>query len=50
MAIRAKAGTRILTIPDIEREICPDCKEEFFGREANIAIDAYYFGKSRKRA
>jgi hypothetical protein len=43
-------GTRAITIPDIEREVCPVCKEEFFDREANIAIDTYCFGKSRQRA
>ncbi len=47
---RARVGTRIVAVPDLERETCPDCKEEFFDREANIAIDAYCFGKSRKRA
>lgn len=38
----------MLTIPDVEREICSDCKEEFFDREANIAIDAYCFDKSKQ--
>jgi YgiT-type zinc finger domain-containing protein len=47
---RARVGARAVTIPDLEREICPDCKEEFFDREANVAIDAHCFGKSRKRA
>lgn len=47
---RARVKTRVFTIPDVEREICPECKEEFFDREANIAIDAYCFGKNRQRA
>jgi hypothetical protein len=41
---------RLITVPDVEREICPDCKAEYFDREANIAIDAYCFGKNRQRA
>jgi len=49
-AFWARVGTRTVTIRDLEREICPECKEEFFDREANIAIDAYCFGKSRQRA
>lgn len=47
---RAQVGTRTVVIPDLEREICPECKEEFFDREANIVIDAYCFGKNRQRA
>ena len=47
---RARVGTRVVTVPNLEREICAECKEEFFDREANIAIDAYCFGKSRQRA
>ena len=47
---RVRLKTRIIVVPDVEREICPVCREEFFDREANIAIDAYCFGKSRKRA
>lgn len=47
---RARVGTRTVAIPDLEREVCPDCKEEFFDRESNITIDAYCFGKSRQRA
>jgi len=39
-----------VTIRDLEREVCPDCKEEYFDREANIKIDAYCFGKRRQRA
>ncbi len=49
-AFRARVGTRIVTIRDLEREVCPDCKEEYFDREANIKIDAYCFGKRRQRA
>jgi YgiT-type zinc finger domain-containing protein len=49
-SFRAKVGTRTVTIPDLEREICPVCKEEFFDREANTVIDAYCFGKNKKRA
>jgi YgiT-type zinc finger domain-containing protein len=49
-SFRARVGTRVIVVPDIEREICPDCKEEFFDREANIAIDAYCFGKKRQHA
>ena len=49
-AFRVRVGTRIVTIPDLEREMCPDCKEEHFDREANIKIDVYCFGKSRQRA
>lgn len=47
---RVRVKTRVVTMPDLEREICSECKEEFFDREANIAIDAYCFGKSRQRA
>lgn len=47
---RARVGTRVVAVPNLEREICAECKEEFFDREANIAIDAYCFGKSRQRA
>ena len=47
---RARVGARVVIVPNIEREICPDCKEEFFDREANIAIDTYCFGKHRQRA
>lgn len=47
---RARVGMRTVTIPDLEREVCPDCREEFFDREANIVIDAYCFGKNRQRA
>lgn len=47
---RARVGTRTVTISNLEREICPDCKEEFFDREANIAIDASCFGKNKQRA
>lgn len=49
-SFHARVGTRQVTIPNIEREICADCKEEFFDREANIAIDEYCFGRKRKRA
>ena len=49
-AFRARVGARTVTIPDLEREICPECKEEFFDREANITIDTYCFGKSWQRA
>jgi len=41
---------RLFIVPDVEREICPDCRAEYFDREANIAIDAYCFGKNRQRA
>ena len=47
---RARVGTRIVTIPNLEREVCLNCKEEFFDRDANIAIDAFCFGKKQKRA
>ncbi|MBI2228328.1 MAG: YgiT-type zinc finger protein [Deltaproteobacteria bacterium] len=47
---RAKLKARLIVVPDVEREICPECKEEYFGREASIAIDAFCFGKSRQRA
>jgi YgiT-type zinc finger domain-containing protein len=47
---RAKLKARLIIVPDVEREICPECKEEYFDREANIAIDAYCFGISRQRA
>jgi YgiT-type zinc finger domain-containing protein len=49
-AFRARVGKRIMTIPDLECEVCADCKEEFFDREANIVIDAYCFAKKRKSA
>jgi len=47
---RARVGTRAVTIASLEREVCPDCKEEFFDREANIVIDEHCFGRTRKRA
>jgi len=47
---RVRVGARTITIPDLEREICAKCKEEFFDREANITIDTYCFGKNRQRA
>ena len=49
-SFRAKLKARLIIVPDVEREICPECKEEYFDRETNIAIDAYCFGISRKRA
>jgi len=49
-SFRAKVKGRLITVPDVEREICPDCRAEFFDREANIVIDAYCFGKNRQRA
>jgi YgiT-type zinc finger domain-containing protein len=47
---RARVGTRTVAISKLEREVCPDCKEEFFDREANIVIDEYCFAKKRQRA
>jgi hypothetical protein len=47
---RARVGMRTVKIPDLEREVCLDCREEFFDCEANIVIDNYCFGKNRKRA
>ncbi len=49
-SFRAKVKGRAVLVPAVEREICPDCKAEYFDREANIAIDAYCFGKTRQRA
>jgi len=49
-SFRAKIKARVVIVPDVEREICPDCKAEYFDREANIAIDAHCFGKNRQRA
>ena len=49
-SFRAKVKGRLIMVPDVEREICPDCRAEYFDREANIAIDAYCFGKNRQRA
>ncbi|MSP40800.1 MAG: YgiT-type zinc finger protein [Deltaproteobacteria bacterium] len=49
-SFRAKVKDRSILVPDVEREICSDCKAEFFDREANIVIDAYCFGKNRQRA
>jgi len=49
-SFRAKMKGRLIIVPDVEREICPDCRAEYFDREANIAIDAYCFGKNRQRA
>jgi len=48
-SFRAKVKGRVVIVPDVEREICPDCKAEYFDREANISIDAYCFGKNRQR-
>lgn len=50
LPFRARVGTRVVAIPSLEREICPDCGEEFFDRDANIIIDEHCFAKSRKRA
>jgi len=49
-SFRAKVKGRVVIVPDVEREICPDYKAEYFDREANISIDAYCFGKHRQRA
>ena len=49
-SFRAKVKGRVIVVPDVEREICPDCRAEYFDREANITIDAHCFGKHRKRA
>jgi hypothetical protein len=49
-SFRAKVTGRVVIVPDVEREICPDCKAEYFDREANISIDTYCFGKNRQRA
>ena len=49
-SFRAKLKARLIIVPDVEREICPECKEEYFDRDANIAIDAYCFGRNRQRA
>lgn len=49
-SFRANVKGRAIVVPDVEREICPDCKAEYFDREANIAIDSYCFGKNRQRA
>jgi len=49
-SFRANMKGRLFIVPDVEREICPDCRAEYFDREANIAIDAYCFGKNRQRA
>ncbi len=47
---RAKVKGRLVMVPDVEREICSDCRAEYFDREANITIDAYCFGKNKQRA
>jgi len=49
-SFRAKMNGRLIIVPDVEREICPDCRAGYFNREANIAIDAHCFGKNRQRA
>ena len=47
---RARVGRKWVRIAALEREICPDCHEEYFDRDANIAIDEACFGKQRRRA
>lgn len=43
--LRYRLGNKVHRIPDITREICKSCGEEFFSREANKKIDSHLFGK-----
>ncbi|MBI4516810.1 MAG: YgiT-type zinc finger protein [Deltaproteobacteria bacterium] len=47
---RARVAGKWVRIPNLVREICPDCHEEYFDRDANVEIDEACFGKQRRRA